>query len=59
MEYLVDQYQVTSSVHPFLQVWPFMTPSLKGLKGLSVTMAAIVIVISMGLFCLPFVPLAQ
>jgi len=50
MEYLVGQYQVTCSVCPFLQVRPLMTLQLWNLRGLSVTLAAIVIIVNMGLF---------
>jgi len=50
MEYLVGQYWVTCSVCPSLQVQPVTTPHLRNLKGLSVTLPAIVIIIIMGLF---------
>jgi len=57
MEYLAGQHQVTYPVRPSPQVWPFTTPYLWNLKDLSVTLAAIVININMGLFCLPLLPL--
>ena len=59
MKYRVGQHGVTSSVHPSLQVRPFMTPHQQDLKGLLVALAAIAIAISTGLFCIPFLPLAQ
>jgi len=50
MEYLVGQYWVTCPVCPSPQVQPFPTPHLGDLRGLSVTLAAIVIIINRGLF---------
>ena len=50
MKYLVGQYGVTCSVHPSLQVRHFTTPHLHDLRGLLVTLAAIVIIINRGLF---------
>jgi len=50
MEHVVGQYKVTCSVHPSPQVIPFITPHLRDLRGLSVTLAAIIIIINKGLF---------
>jgi len=52
----VGPYWVTCSVLPSLQVRPFPTPHLWNPKGLLVTLAAVVTIISVGLFCLPFPP---
>jgi len=59
MEYHVGQYRVTCPVCPSQQVRPFTTPHLRDLKDLSVILAAVGIIISMGLFCIPFLLLAQ
>jgi len=50
MEYPVGQYRVTCCVRPSLQVRPFTAPLLRNLKGLLVTLAAVVIIINRGLF---------
>jgi len=50
MEYLVGQYQFTCPLHSSLQVGLFTTPHLWDPRGLSVTLADIVISINRGLF---------
>jgi len=50
MEYRAGQYRVTCPVCPSLQVQPSTTPQLWDLRSLSVTLAAIVIIINRGLF---------
>jgi len=50
MEYHIGQYGVTCPVRPSLQVRPFTTPHLQNIRDLSVTLAAIVIIINRGLF---------
>jgi len=59
MEYLAGQYGVTCPVCPSLQVRPLPTPRLQDLRGLLVTLAAIVTIIYRAFFCLPFLSLAQ
>jgi len=49
MEYLVGQYRVTWPVCSSLQGQPSMTPHLQDLRGLSVTLSAIVIILNRGL----------
>jgi len=58
-EYRVGQYRVSCPVRPSLQVWPLTTPHLWNLRVLSVTLDAVAIIISMGIFCIPFLPLTQ
>jgi len=55
MEYLDGQSRVTCPVCSSLQVRPFTTPHFRDLRVLSVTLAAIVIIINRGLF-LPSIP---
>ena len=50
MEYHAGQYRDTCPVRPSPQVRPFMTPLLRDLRGLSVTLATIVVIINRGLF---------
>ena len=47
------------SVRPSLHVWPFTTPHLSDLRGLSATLAASVIIISKGIFLHSFLTVSS
>jgi len=55
MEYLAGQYGVTCPVCPSTQVRPLLTPHLWDLTDLSVTLAAVAVILNRGLFlhCFP------